>query len=231
MTPNKIILVTGGNRGIGFEICRQLAKMGHQVILTARSLEKISLAKSKLAKMGLEVKGEILEIDKVESFTAFAQKIKDVYGHLDVLINNAGVFLKETDHFNTLDKRTLQQTFETNLFGIVLLSQQLIPLLEKSRGGRIVNISSILGALSTMNQNYTAYRLSKAALNAFTLHLAAEYPLIKINACHPGHVQTDMGGANAQRTIEKGAETPVWLSTAAETPTGKFFFDQQMIAW
>lgn len=229
MTSSKTILVTGGNRGIGFEICRQLAKMGHRVILTARTQKSAGEAKTKLAEMGLDVRAEVLDIDQVSSFGAFAEDLRGVYDCLDVLINNAGIFLKTS--FHSLTEEALNQSLKTNLFGAVFLSQQLVPLLQKSKGGRIVNVSSFLGAMSDMNKNYTAYRLSKAALNAFTLHLSVEYPLLKINSCHPGHVQTDMGGVNAQRTVDKGAETPVWLATAPDIPTGKFFFDKQVVDW
>ena len=230
MTPKKI-LVTGGNRGIGFEICRQLAKMGHQVTLTARTKDKARQAQEALAQLGVIVQAEILEVDKPAGFEYFAQKLSDHYPHLDVLINNAGVLLKDKLDFQSVDEATLQQTFQTNLIGPILLSQQLIPLLQKSDEGRIVNVSSFLGALSRMGSNYTAYRVSKAALNAFTLHLSMEYPHLKITSCHPGHVQTDMGGDTAPRTIEKGAETPVWLATAPEVLTGKFYFDKEVTDW
>ena len=229
MTLSKIILVTGGNRGIGFEICRQLAKMGHTVILTARTQQSAQEAKEKLADMGLDVHVEVLDIDQTSSFEAFAEHLREIYGYLDGLINNAGIFIKTS--FHSLTEEILQQTLKTNLFGAVFLSRQMVPLLQKSKGGHIVNVSSFLGAMSDMNKNYTAYRLSKAALNAFTLHLSMEYPLLKINSCHPGYVQTDMGGINAQRTVEKGAETPVWLAVAPEIPTGKFFFDKQVVDW
>ncbi|WP_299458473.1 SDR family oxidoreductase [uncultured Microscilla sp.] len=229
MTPGKIILVTGGNRGIGFEICRQLATMGHKVILTARTPEKVQEAVVRLANTGLKVQGEVLDVSKTDSFKVFVQHIEAKYTHLDVLINNAGIFLKQ--NLQALTEQVLDETLKTNLYGAVFLSRELISLLHNSKGGRIVNVSSFLGAMSDMNRNYTAYRLSKAALNAFTLHLSVEYPLLKINACHPGHVQTDMGGVNAQRTVEKGAETPVWLAVHTEIPTGKFFFDKQVVGW
>lgn len=229
MALGKIILVTGGNRGIGFEICRQLAHRGHQVILTARTTEKVQEAQAHLAKLGVQVQGEVLDVNQTASFEAFAQHIEAKYTRLDVLINNAGIFLKET--LQSLTEEVLNQTFQTNLYGPVFLSRAFVPLLQKSKEGRIVNVSSFLGAMSDMNRNYTAYRLSKAALNAFTLHLSVEYPLLKINSCHPGHVQTDMGGVNAQRTVEKGAETPVWLALAADMPSGKFFFDKQIVDW
>ncbi|OJJ20151.1 hypothetical protein BKI52_16905 [marine bacterium AO1-C] len=230
MTSKKI-LVTGGNRGIGFEICRQLAEMGHQVILTARTQDKARQAQEELAQLGFIVQAEVLEVDKPTGFAAFAQKLSDQYQHLDVLINNAGVLLKDKLDFQLVDEATLQQTFQTNLIGPILLSQQLIPLLQKSQAGRIVNVSSFLGALSRMGGNYTAYRVSKAALNAFTLHLSMEYPDLIITSCHPGHVQTDMGGTTAPRTIDKGAETPVWLATASDVLTGKFYFDKEVTDW
>lgn len=230
MTPKKI-LVTGGNRGIGLETCRQLAEMGHEVILTARTQEKATQAQAHLAELGFTVHIEVLEVDKPATFADFAQRLGDQYDHLDVLINNAGVLLKDKLTFTSVDEEALQLTMQTNLIGPVLLSQQLISLLQKSTEGRIVNVSSFLGALSHMNQNYTAYRLSKAALNAFTLHLSTEYPDLIINSCHPGHVQTDMGGASAPRSIEKGAETPVFLATAPNLPSGKFYFDKDVTDW
>jgi len=230
MTSKKI-LVTGGNRGIGFEICRQLAKMGHQVILTARTQDKAHQAQEKLVQLGFTVQAEVLEVDKPASFTNFAQKLSDRYQHLDVLINNAGVLLKDKLSFQSVDEAALLQTFQTNLIGPILLSQQLMPLLQKSDKARIVNVSSFLGALSRMGENYTAYRVSKAALNAFTLHLSMEYPDLLVTSCHPGHVQTDMGGTTAPRTIEKGAETPVWLATAPDLLTGKFYFDKEVTDW
>ncbi len=228
---SKKILVTGGNRGIGFETCRKLSKMGHEVILTARTSDKAEQAREKLAQLGFEVQAEVLDVDQPTGFAAFAQKLGSQHQYLDALINNAGVLLKEKLDFLSVDEATLQQTFQTNVIGPMLLSQQLIPLLQKSSQGRIVNVSSFLGALSRMGGNYTAYRVSKAAINAFTLHLSMEYPDLVITSCHPGHVQTDMGGTTAPRTIEKGAETPIWLAIDPSVSTGKFYFDKEVTDW
>ena len=224
---------TGANRGIGFEISRQLATRGAQVVLTARKLEAGKAAVKKLAAQNLTVQFRPLDVTSSKSIIALREFLKRTYGRMDVLINNAGIIAKGDAPSLKVDLETVRVTLETNALGPFRLSQTLVPLLEHSKQARIVNISSGMGAFSEMDGDYAAYRLSKTALNAITAILAAELRgRVAVNAACPGWVRTDMGGRSADRDVTEGADTPVWLALdAPQKLTGKFVRDRKVIPW
>jgi NAD(P)-dependent dehydrogenase (short-subunit alcohol dehydrogenase family) len=228
-----IVVVTGGNRGIGFEICRQLASRGVQVVLTARKPEAGEQAVKKLATQDLSARFHPLNVTGAESVAALRDFLERTFGHIDVLINNAGIIADEEASGLEVKLTTVRATLETNTLAPLYLAQTLAPLLKRSRAGRIVNISSGMGALSEMEGGYAAYRISKAALNAVTGILAAELRgAVAVNSMCPGWVKTDMGGASAERDVSQGAETAVWLALdAAQDLTGKFLRDRKVIPW
>jgi NAD(P)-dependent dehydrogenase (short-subunit alcohol dehydrogenase family) len=233
MASAPIVVVTGGNRGIGFEISRQLAARGAEVVLTARNEGAGNAATRKLAAQNLIVQFRLLDVMSPQSFAALSEFLERTYGRLDVLINNAGIIAKNDTHGPDVDMETVRVTLETNALGPFHLSQVLLPLLQASKGARIVNVSSGMGAFSEMEGDYAAYRLSKTALNAITAMLAAELRgRIAVNAACPGWVKTDMGGRNAERDASQGADTPVWLALdAPQKLTGKFLRDRKVIPW
>ena len=228
-----IIVVTGGNRGIGFEICRQLAERGAQVVLTARKPGAGEQALKKLTAQNLPARFHPLNVTEQESIAALRDFLERTFGHLDVLINNAGIITDEEASGLEVKLETVRATLETNTIAPLHLAQTLAPLLKRSRAGRIVNMSSGMGALSEMESGYAAYRISKAALNAATGILAAELRgAVAVNSMCPGWVRTDMGGANAERDVSQGADTAVWLALdAAQDLTGKFLRDRKVIPW
>ncbi len=229
----RVAVVTGANRGIGFETCRQLAKKGIQVILTSRDEPNGKAAVEKLQAEGLDVSYHPLDVTDSDSVQRLAEFIKSEFGQLDILVNNAGVSLDSSDSVLNTKIDTLRKTMDTNLYGPLLLCQALIPLM-KHNYGRVVNVSSGAGQLSDMTSGYPSYRISKTALNALTRILANELKgtNILVNSVCPGWVKTDMGGANAPRTPEQGADTIVWLATLPDNgPTSGFFRDRQPIPW
>jgi NAD(P)-dependent dehydrogenase (short-subunit alcohol dehydrogenase family) len=232
-STNPTVVVTGGNRGIGFEICRQLAERGAQVVLTARKPEAGEQALKKLAAQNLSPRFHPLNVTGAESIAALRHFLEGTFGHLDVLINNAGIITDEEASGLEVKLATVRATLETNTLAPLHLAQTLAPLLKRSRAARIVNMSSGMGALSEMEGGYAAYRISKAALNAVTGILAAELRgTVAVNSMCPGWVKTDMGGANAERDVSQGADTAVWLALdAPQDLTGKFLRDRQVIAW
>lgn len=237
-TTKKIAVVTGANRGLGFETCRQLAKQGIQVILTSRDEAKGKAAVEKLQADGLDVAYHQLDVTNPESIEGLAQFIKNEFGQLDILVNNAGIVLDPLgeldDSIFNANVDTLRKTMDTNVYGPLLLCQALIPLMKPHNYGRVVNVSSGAGQLSEMNSGYPKYRISKTSLNAVTRILANELKgtNILVNAVCPGWVRTDLGGPNATRTVEQGAETMVWLATLPDDgPTSGFFRDRQPIDW
>lgn len=232
-STNPIVVVTGGNRGIGFEICRQLAERGAQVVLTARKREAGEQALKKLAAQNLSARFHPLNVTGAESIAALRDFLEGTFAHLDVLINNAGIITDEEASGLEVKLASVRATLETNTLAPLHLAQTLAPLLKRSRAGRIVNMSSGMGALSEMQGGYAAYRISKAALNAVTGILAAELRgTVAVNSMCPGWVRTDMGGANAERDVSQGADTAVWLALdAPQALTGKFLRDRKVIAW
>jgi NAD(P)-dependent dehydrogenase (short-subunit alcohol dehydrogenase family) len=226
----RIAVVTGGNRGIGLEICRQLTKTGMYVILTARDGAKAKAAGDEIA-----VESRPLVVDSEDSVKSFARWLTETHGRCDVLVNNAGVMLDPRGSRITDTKiETWRETLETNLIGPLRMIQAILPLMKKNRYGRIVNLSSGQGQLSEMGVGTPAYRVSKTALNALTRTTAAELhgSGILANAMCPGWVRTDMGGPGAPRSVEQGADTAVWLATLADNgPSGGYFRDRKQIPW
>ena len=234
----RIAVVTGANRGIGYETCRQLAQRGLRVILTARNAAKGRLAAKTLSEQGLDVVFQTLDVTDPTSIGELLNFIDARFDRVDVLINNAGIMLERLDPggipVSVFDASvdTLRISLETNVYGPLLLSQALKPLMHGN--ARIVNVSSGMGQLTEMNGGCPGYRISKTALNALTRIMADELKStnIKVNSVCPGWVRTDMGGPNAERSVEKGAETIVWLATLPEDgPSGGFFRDKQAIPW
>lgn len=229
----RIAVVTGANRGLGLETCRQLADLGLTVILTSRDPHKGEAAAESLRGAGRDVRYHPLDVTDPDSIQRLAGFIEREFGRLDVLVNNAGVFLDPLDtSVLHADLDIVRRSMETNLYGPLLLCQALVPLMQGR--GRIVNLSSGMGQLSEMNGCCPGYRFSKTALNALTRSLADELrdTQIKINSLCPGWVRTDMGGANATRPVEEGADTIVWLATLPDDgPSGGFFRDRRPIPW
>jgi NAD(P)-dependent dehydrogenase (short-subunit alcohol dehydrogenase family) len=238
----RVALVTGANRGIGFEIARQLAGKGLTVILGARDDKKGANAQKQLVAEGLDVHFTSIDVADTTSIMAAVGRINDSFGRLDVLVNNAGIMIDAETGILELPMTLLENTLKTNAFGPLLLSQGCVPIMRKHQYGRIVNISSTLGALTDIvnpDSHYTefqtpAYRLSKSVLNGITALLAKELRAenILVNAVCPGWVRTDLGGPRAPLSPEQAAETPVWLATLPDSgPTGGFFREQQPIPW
>lgn len=244
MSLKKIALVTGANKGIGLETVRQLAAQGIAVLLGARDEKRGAEAAKQLKDEGLDVQFLQIDVNDPASQDSAAKFIADKFGKLDILVNNAGV---AKDFRVPASQGTLEQwreTFETNVFNLVSLTQKLLPLVKKSDAGRIVNLTSILGSL-TLNSDpkspiagssssATAYNASKAALNMFTVHLANELKgtSVKVNAAHPGWVKTDMGGQEAPLEIPDGAKTSVILATLPnDGPTGGYFYLNDKLPW
>jgi NAD(P)-dependent dehydrogenase (short-subunit alcohol dehydrogenase family) len=229
-----VAVVTGGNRGIGFEIARQLGRRGARVVLTARDRKAGEAAAAKLRDEGLKVQSLPLDVTDAASAAALAQALEREFGRLDVLVNNAGIMSKADAPALEVDAEVVRELLETNTLGPLRVAQALAPLLRKSDRGRIVNMSSGMGALEGNDGGWAAYRLSKTALNGVTAVLAAELKpdRIAVNSMCPGWVRTDMGGPNATRDVAAGADTAVWLALdAPQSLTGKFVRDRKVIPW
>ena len=235
MSPDLVAVVTGANRGIGFEICSQLARRGVCVVLTSRDAAKGKVACRTLSDEGLPVVFHRLDVTNPRSVNALAAFVTTTLGRVDILVNNAGV-LRDPRSAGFIDSRleTYRSTFDTNIIGPLLVTQALLPLMMKRNYGRIVNMSSGLGQLAEMGNDTPAYRISKTALNALTRIVAAETKgtNVLVNSASPGWVRTDMGGPGAPRTVAEGADTAVWLATLpADGPTGGYFRDRQSMPW
>lgn len=267
----KTILVTGGNRGIGLEICRQLHRLGHTLIMGSRDIEKGNAA-------AIEFRPDIivkqLDVTNDESIQNLFEFVRSHFGKLDVLINNAGIgelsynkdkspvyklktllethvigvrqfnlfavpFLRKAGIIESkggvgdVPLDSVKKIMETNLYGAWRMSQIFIPLLEKSKNGRIINISSGMGELANLNGLYPGYSMSKVCLNALTIMFAKELKDrgISVNAICPGWVKTDMGGINAPLNVNQGADSAVWLATENKIPNGKFIRNRKEINW
>ncbi|MGH9871862.1 MAG: SDR family oxidoreductase [Pyrinomonadaceae bacterium] len=233
MKTERIALVTGANRGIGFEACRQLAAKGFVVLLTARDARKAKTAADALNGAG-RVEPVVLDVDNADSLTKAAAEVASQHQRLDVLINNAGI---NYDTWETVENAdidgTVMETITTNLLGPWRVCQAFLPLLRKSPGGRIVNVSSESGSLAEMRAGPPAYQVTKAALNALTRTLAGELrdSKILVNSVCPGWVTTDMGGSGG-RPVAEGAAGIVWAATLPDGgPTGGFFQDGKPLPW
>ena len=230
----RIALVTGGNRGIGLEICRQLAAAGLQVLLTARRADVGAAAAAELAAEGLPVTFQPLDVTDRTSARRLVKHVADHLGRLDVLVNNAAILIDRQQSILDVDLAVMRQTIDVNVYGPLHLSQMFVPLMRRHGYGRVVNVSSSMGQLANMGGRTSAYRLSKLALNGVTRMLAAELAgeNILVNTMDPGWVHTDMGGASAPRTVEQGADTAVWLATLPDGgPSGGFWRDREPFAW
>ena len=240
----KVALITGANKGIGLETARQLGKLGITVLVGARDQAKGEAAVAELKKDGVEARAVKLDVDNSSDYAAVAKLIEKDYGRLDILINNAGIMLdgRKGNETTKTSQDVLRKTFNTNFFAVVGLTQALLPLLKKSVGGRIVNLSSILGSNTLhatpgsfiYDAKTFAYDASKAALNSFTIHLAHELKdtKIKVNSAHPGWVKTEMGGEGAQLDVETGAKTSVELATLQESgPNGAYVHLGKPLPW
>ena len=239
----KIALVTGANKGIGLETVRQLARAGVQVILASRDGAKGAAAASKLKGEGLAVEALTLDVNDAASVAAAVKTVGAQHGRLDILINNAGVAMQDgTQKVSEQKLDTWRQTFDTNVFGLIAVTQAFMPLLEKSPAGRIVNLSSILGSITLhsdpkspiYNYKVAAYNVSKSAVNAYTVQLAWELrdSTIKVNAVHPGHVKTDMGGAAAPMEIVDGAKSSVAMALiGSDGPNGSYTHMGKTLPW
>jgi len=229
-------LITGSNKGLGFQICRQLAQKDVTAILTARDANKGQQALDKLNKENIQAEFHQLDITDDKSIENIYDFILNKFGRLDILVNNAGIFLDEDKQGNVLelDMDCIRKTMETNLYGAIKVSRKFVPLMKKYNFGRIINMSSQLGQLLNMNKMYTAYKISKTALNAFTKILADELKdyNIQVNCMCPGWCRTDMGGWDADKSSEEGADTAVWLATRPDGfESGCFFQERKKIDW
>lgn len=232
----RVALVTGANRGIGFEVCRQLAAKGLEVILTGRSPSAVEEAAARLRKDKLTVTPHPLDVTDPRGPAQLEVLVQRHWGRLDVLVNNAG-FYHNTEARNdvaAVDTEIVRASLETNLLGPLRLIQTFLPLMRKHNYGRIVNVSSSMAQLTSMTGGWPAYRFSKVALNALTRILAAETrdANILVNSVSPGWVRTDMGGSKASLSVEEGADTIVWAATLPDGgPTGRFLRERKPIDW
>ena len=231
---SRTAVVTGGNRGIGLEICRQLAAEGLTVILTARDPAAGEAAAAELRDEGGHVRFHQLDVTDAESVEALGAWLEQEFGGVDVLVNTAGIVPQGYVSFFDTDLEAVRRGMETNVYGPLMLCLRLVPLMRRGGYGRIVNVSTGMAQLADMGGGATSYRLSKTALNALTRNLAAELrgENILVNCLNPGWVKTDMGGTGANRPVEQGADTVTWLATLPDDgPSGGFFQDREPIRW
>jgi len=244
MSSKKIALITGGNRGIGYETARELGARGYKVVIGARDPAKAEQAIATLRASGVDAEAIAYDARRPGSEKAVLDELTKRYGKLDVLVNNAGVLQEPLLGASVLsvDDAVIEDTFAVNVFAVVRLTRTLLPLLEKSEAGRIVNVSSVLGSLTVHSAEGSpiaqaksfAYNASKSALNAFTVHLAdaLKGTAIKVNSVHPGWVKTELGGAHATDEVEGSGKTSARLATiGSDGPNGGFFHGDAALPW
>ena len=233
----RIALVTGANKGIGFEVARDLARKGFHLFLGARDTGAGEAAAEKLRKEGEEDYGEItflkIDVSKPDSIRHAAEEFSRSTDRLDVLVNNAGILLDDDKDVLMVAPEMFETTLRTNTLGALLVAQAFVPFLKKSDSPRIVNVSSGGGQLAGGADGWApAYCISKTALNGVTAQLAAALPKFAVNSVCPGWVRTDMGGPNATSSVGEGATGIVWLAVdAPQNETGKFWRDRKVIPW
>jgi NAD(P)-dependent dehydrogenase (short-subunit alcohol dehydrogenase family) len=241
----KVALITGANKGLGLEMSRQLGQQGFLTLIAARNLQAAETAATTLNSEGLKASAIELDITNSDRIQAAVGEIEKQFGKLDVLINNAGVMLDgewSVSNASSVSLDIVRQTFNTNFFALIELTQAILPLILKSSSGRIVNMASIEGSLTLhadpnsfiYDSKPFAYDASKAAVNSFTVHLAHELrnTHVKVNSAHPGWVKTELGGKGAMMDITEGAKTGVQLATLAEDgATGGFFHLGEPVPW
>lgn len=239
MAKSRVAVVSGGNRGIGLEICRQLLAQGVSVVLGSRDAgagNRAAVAlEAEIKPPAAKIVGRQLDVVDPDSVKRCADFVTDHFGQCDILVNNAGIMTEPRDgSLLQTSPAVFREILDVNVMGAVMMCQAYVPLMKTMGYGRIVNLSSGLGQLERMGPGLPAYRISKTALNALTRTLAAELKAdgILVNSVSPGWVKTEMGGNNADRSVEEGAETAVWLCLLPSTgPTGGFYRDRKAIPW
>jgi NAD(P)-dependent dehydrogenase (short-subunit alcohol dehydrogenase family) len=229
-TTPRTALVTGGNRGIGLEVCRQLAQRGYKVLLGTRDRAK---GESAARTISGDVDVIVVDVAEPEAAQQVAAEIKTRYGRLDGLVNNAGIHYDTWQSVETADWKIVREAFEVNVFGAWRMAQAFVPMMRQARWGRIVNVSSEAGSLASMGAGTPAYSTTKAALNALTRVLAGELrgTGILVNAVCPGWTATDMGGSGG-RPVAQGAASVLWaVDLADDGPSGGFFRDGKPLPW
>ena len=241
----KVAFITGANRGIGFETAKGLGTLGITVLIGARDKAKGEAAAKQLQALGYKAETVHYDANQAKSADTVYEYLNKHYGKLDILVNNAGINQEQlmgSNNSSTVSADTLQQTFHSNLFAVIELTQKLLPLIKRAPAGRIVNLSSILASLTLHSMPNSpidpakafAYNASKTALNVYTVHLAHELrdTNIKVNSAHPGWVKTELGGSNAPMELADGGKTSVLLATlASDGASGGFFHEGESLPW
>ena len=230
----RIAIVTGANRGIGLETCRQLSQLGIFIILTSRDEDKGKSAVEALKVEGGGLISHQLDVTDLDSINRLNSFVTNNFGRCDILVNNAGVYMDRGKSIFEVPIETFKETLEVNSLGVLYICRAFVPLMKKHGYGRIVNVSSGMGMSSSLSGYSAAYKLSKYLLNAMTRIMADEVKGydIKINTMDPGWVRTDMGGPGAPRSLAEGADTIVWLANLpSDGPSGGFFGDRRPIPW
>jgi NAD(P)-dependent dehydrogenase (short-subunit alcohol dehydrogenase family) len=241
----KVAFITGANRGIGYETAKGLGELGITVVIGARDLAKGQVAAKQLQELGIKAEAIAYDASQPETNNEAYEYFDKNFGKLDILVNNAGMLIEQImgkNNSSTVSTDVLQQTFQTNLFAVVSLTQKLLPLIKKAPAGRIVNLSSILASLTLHSMPNSpidplksfAYNASKTALNAYTIHLAHELrdTSIKVNSAHPGWVKTELGGENAPMEVADSYKTSVQLATLdSKGANGGFFHEGESLPW
>lgn len=241
----KVAFITGANRGIGYETAKELGELGITVVIGARDLAKGEVAAKQLQALGIKAEAIAYDASQPASVNTAYDYLDKHFGKLDILVNNAGMINEQivgANNSSSVGDDVLQQTFQTNFFAVVALTQKLLPLIKKAPAGRIVNLSSILASLTLHSMPNSpidpakafAYNSSKTALNAYTVHLAHELgdTNIKVNSAHPGWVKTDLGGPHAPMEVADSGKTSVYLATLDDSgPSGGFFHEKETLPW